>query len=190
MKNKKSLLAIIVLLVVVGVSVSTYAIYKSSANGTATATAAAWVVKVNNANIVTEDEYTFSESDIVWDNSVSNAHAGTIAPGSTGTIKIKIDADGTQVPVDYTVAIGTVTDGTNNVSAAAGFTVTKATSSPDLTGTIDYSATEGEMEKEITLQVTWTGTAADSDDKITADLGLASKTLRIPVTVTATQHLN
>ena len=193
MKNKKSLLAIIVLLIVVGACVSTYAIYKSSASGTATATAAAWVVNVNNSNIVTSDTYTFSAADIVWDNSTSNAASGTIAPGSTGTITILIDADGTQVPVDYTVALGQVTYGSTtpytNVSNDAGFTVALKSGSPALTGTIAYSATEGEMEKIIQLQVTWTGTASDSDDKNAADVNLAAQNLQIPVTVTAAQHI-
>lgn len=191
MKNKKSLLAIIVLLVVVGACVSTYAIYKSSASGTATATAAAWVVNVNNTNIVTNDTYTFSASDIVWDNSTSNAATGTIAPGSTGTITILIDADGTQVPVDYTVALGQVTYGSStpytNVSSDTGFTIGVKSGSPALTGTIAYSATSGEMEKTIQLEVTWTGT--DSTDKNAADVNLAAQNLQIPVTVTAAQHI-
>lgn len=188
MKNKKNLVAIIALFLVIGVSLSTYAIYKSSATGTATATAAAWVVKVNTTDIVTEDTYTFSASDIVWDNSVSNAKTGTIAPGSTGTITILVDADGSEVPVDYLASIGQVTVGGENISADAGFSV-DVKSGSSLTGTIAQSDTAGDMEATIQLTVTWTGTAGDLATKNSADVDLQGDTISIPVTVTATQHL-
>lgn len=188
-KGNKRLLAVIALLLLVVVSYPTYAIYKSSATGTASAEAAAWVVKVNNADIVSSDTFTFSSSDIVWDNSVSNAKTGTIAPGSTGTITILIDADGSEVPVDYTATLGSITAGGNAVSNDAGFTVSVASGS-SLTGTIAQSDTDGAMEQTVVLQVTWTGTSSDSDTKNTADLGLADATLSIPVTVTTAQHLN
>lgn len=187
MKNKKSLVAIIALFLVIGVCISTYAVYKSSATGTATVDAAAWVIEVNGSDIVTSNTYTFAAADINW-TSYGNGQAGTIAPGATGTITIKIDADGTQVPVDYVVEIGTKT--ASGVASpdftTAGFTVTKASSSPDLTGTIAYNATSGQMEKTITLDVVWTGT--DSTDKNAADVSLEGATISIPVTVTTTQH--
>lgn len=187
MKKKKNIVAIIVLFLVIGVCISTYAIYKSSATGTATATAAAWVITVNDTDIVTNNTYTFTGNDITWSNMVSNAATGTIAPGSTGQLTIRIDADGTQVPVDYEVEIGDVNVTGVAISDDAGFTVTKAVSSPNLTGTINYDPTEHAMETTITLDVIWDGT--DETDKNNADVGLAGSGISIPVTVTTKQHL-
>lgn len=188
-KGNKRLLVVFALLLLAVVSYSTYAIYKSSATGTASAKVAAWVVKVNNDDIVSTDTFTFKSSDIVWDNTVSNAKEGTIAPGSTGTITILIDADGSEVPVDYTAELGAITAEDTVISNVAEFTVNVASDS-SLTGTIAQSDTEGSMEKTIVLQVAWTGTVNDSAEKNTADLGLAAATLNIPVTVTTSQHLN
>ena len=172
MKNKKSLLGIFVLLLVVGVCVSTYAIYKSSATGTASINAAAWIVKVNNTDIT--ETNTFSFSDITWVNTANGAVDGTIAPGSTGTSPITLDATGSEVPVKYTVSIGDVTDGTNEISNSNFQVSVKSGSS--LTGTI---ATTGTRTATIELEVTWTG--IDSSEANEADLGLA---------VTAEQQLN
>ena len=183
-KGNKKLLVVIALLLLAVVSFSTYAIYKSSATGTASAEVAAWVVKVNGTDIVTTDEFTFSSSDIVWDNTVSNAKTGTIAPGSTGTITILVDATGSEVPVDYTAVIGDVTDGSTKISNSNFSVAVKSGSS--LTGTIEQNDTS--MQSTITLAVTWD--SVDSDAANTADMSLADATLSIPVTVTVSQHLN
>ena len=176
-KGNKKYLVIAVLLLLLAVSYSTYAIYKSSATGTATASAAAWVVKVNNANIVTSDTYTFTNSDIVWDEN-TNVASGKIAPGSTGTINLAIDTSGAEVAVDYTVQIGTVTVGSSD-NTNTNFTVSAADSS----GTIGVNS-DG---KTISLTVTWTAT--DSDQINEADIAMAGNNISIPVTVTLKQHV-
>ena len=183
MKGNKKILALALLLLLIGISFGTYAIYKSSASGTATVETAAWVVKVNTADIVTTDSFTFGADDVDWTTgNVQSQVPGKIAPGDSGTITIAIDASGSEVDVDYEVVIGTVTDGTNNVSNN-NFSV--AFASGDGTGTIDYD--NNGTPVEVTLNVTWT--AADNAAANTADVALAGKTIEIPVTVTATQHL-
>ncbi len=190
MKGNKKLLVIAALLLLIAVSYSTYAIYKSSATGTGSIGAAAWVVKVQSgsqseANIVATN--TFTLDTIAWDTTDRVGQNGKIAPGDHGTVTIKIDADGSEVAVDYVVSIDTTA--LNNPN----FTVTADTSNsaPGLTGTIPYSATAGDMERTITLNVVWTAvddaTAGGANEK---DIALQGTSLSIPVTVTATQNPN
>lgn len=185
MKESKKLLVLGFLLLFIAVSFSTYAIYKSSATGSKTVNAAAWVVKVKSgsqseANIVSSN--TFTLDDITWDTTNRIGQAGTIAPGDHGTVTIKIDADGSQVGVSYVVAIDTSALQNEN------FTVTADSNGDPLNGTIAYSATDGAMEKNITLNVVWTG--ADNSTANSADIALQGTEISIPVTVTATQNPN
>ena len=187
MKGNKKILTIAVLLLFIAVSFGTYAIYKSSATGTGSVNAAAWVIKVQSgsqseADIVQNN--TFTLDDITWDTNNRIGQNGTIAPGDTGTVAIKIDADGSEVAVGYNVVIDTTA--LNNPN----FTVTADTSNggDPLTGTIAYSATSGAMEKNITLKVTWTG--VDETQANNADVLLQGTQLSIPVTVTVTQSPN
>lgn len=176
-KGNKKYLVVAVLLLLLAVTYSTYAIYKSSATGTANATAAAWVVKVNNTNIVSSDTYTFTASDIVW-NANENVAEGKVAPGSTGTIKLAIDTSEAEVAVDYLVQIGTVTVNSSD-NTNGNFTV----SATDTTGTIGVSS----AGKTINLTVVWT--ANDSTEANSADMGMAGEDIEIPVTVTLKQHV-
>ena len=187
MKGNKKFLVIALLLLLVVVSFGTYAIYKSSATGTGSVNAAAWVVNVKSgsqaeANIVSSN--TFTLDDIVWDTTNRIGQNGTIAPGDHGTVSIKIDADGSEVAVNYAVSIDVTA--LNNPN----FTVTAGSGDP-LTGTIAYSATSGAMEKNITLNVVWNGvdddTTGGANEK---DIALQGRQINIPVTVTATQSPN
>ena len=185
MKGNKKLLVLGLLLLFIAVSFGTYAIYKSSATGSKTVNAAAWVVKVKSgsqseSNIVQSN--TFTLDDIVWDTTNRIGQADTIAPGDRGTVSIKIDADGSQVAVRYAVDIDTTALNNSN------FTVTADSNGDPLTGVIAYSATAGAMEKNITLNVVWTG--ADNTDANTADVNLQGTQISIPVVVTATQNPN
>lgn len=182
-KGNKKLLVIAALLLLVGIGIGTYAIYKASATGNATVSTAAFVVKANDTNIET-GSFTFSASDISW-TTTNSAVSGKIAPGATGTITLEIDATGSEVDVDYTVGIGTIlVDGVANSNSA--FTVTGATSA-DASGTISYSTTANAMKKTITLNVVWTAT--DEATQNTTDLSMDGIDITIPVTVTAQQHI-
>ena len=182
MKGNKKLLIIAIALVITVASYTTYAIYKSSASASDTVTAAAWVITVGDgttqSNIVTSN--TFSVGNISW-NSPTYGQNGTIAPGDTGTITIKIDADGSQVGVHYDIVADTTSLSNSN------FTITPAVAG-SLSGNIPYSATEGDMERTITLNVTWSG--VDSVSANEADTNLAGTTFALPVTVTVTQNPN
>lgn len=177
MKGNKKLLVVAVLLLLLAVSYSTYAIYKSSATGTGSVNAAAWVVEVNDTDIVANN--TFTLGTITWD-SPTIGQNGTIAPGDSGTVDIVIDASGSEVGVSYAISIDTAALNNSN------FTVTA--SDPDdapLTGEIAYGAT---MTKTVELSIVWDG--VDSAEANSADIDLAGSEISIPVTVTVTQNPN
>ncbi len=184
MKGNKKLLVIAALLLVACAGFATYAIYRSSATGTATVATATWSVKVNSTDIET-NAFTFGADDVNW--TTNPGKNGKIAPGATGTITLEIDATGSEVDVDYTVSVGTIkVAGSDNTNTD--FTVTPATST-DGSGTITYSTTANAMKKTITLNVVWSGADSDQPTKDTADKAMAGKNITIPVTVTAKQHL-
>ena len=177
MKGNKKILAVAFLVLLLAVCFGTYAIYKSSATGSGSVSTAAWVVNVNNTDITATN--TFTLGSINWGSSTYGKN-GKIAPGDQGTVNIVIDADGSEVDVAYTIAIDSSAITNPNISITA--------SSGSLTGTIPYSATAGEMERTVTLQVTWTG--VDNASANTADITTAGTSLSIPVTVTAVQNPN
>ena len=179
MKGNKKLLVVAVLLFLITISFTTYAIYKSSATGTGSVNAAAWVVKVNNEDVVANN--TFTLGSITWATPTVGQN-GTIAPGDHGTVDVVIDASGSEVAVGYQVTIDTTALNNNN------FTVALASGSEPLSGTIGYASGAGAMTKTITLDITWTG--VDSASANATDINLAGTAISIPVTVTATQNPN
>ena len=104
MKGNKKILVVAVLLLLIAVSYTTYAIYKSSATTSDSIRAAAWVVEVNDTDIVANNTFTLGELDCGQNRIGQN---GTIAPGDTCTASIVIDADGSEVAVSYNVALDT-----------------------------------------------------------------------------------
>ena len=176
MKKNKKLLVIAVLLLLVTIGFS-YAIYRSSTTANGTVNTAAWSVKINGTNFDTAN-YTFGYDNITW--TANPGKDNTIAPGATGYIDIPIDADGSQVDVVLTAALGSVT-------LPSGMTVSLASGSDSQT--IAYSATEGQMEAKVRINITWTGTTGDSTDKDTTDKAANGTTISIPVTLTARQKV-
>ncbi len=183
MKGNKKILIVAVLLLLFAISYGTYAIYKSSATSSDSVRAAHWVVKVNNADIVAENTFTLGTLDCGTTNRVAKA-AGTIAPGDTCTATVVVDASGSEVNVNYTVAI----DPTAVTSLANDhITITADNGHDPLTGTIEYSTAENAMKKTIQLNIVWTAedeASQNTEDITTANLQDAS----IPVTVTAVQN--
>ena len=171
MKKGNVKFLVLALLLLAVASFSTYAIYKSSGTGTASADVARWTVKVNTADIVTTDTFTFSAADIVWDSNEYVAE-GKIAPGSTGSLRVVIDTSTTDVAVDYAVAIDTTSITNPNITIGS---ITPSTIAASATTTT------------LNIPVTWTAT--DTPSANTADLASAGSSISIPVTVTLTQHV-
>ncbi len=187
MKGNRKLLVIAALLLFVGVGFATYAIYKTTATGTATVSAANWSVAFKANNTTISDNTTINLSNLTWTNTLGTVKEGKIAPGSSATFDVEIDATGSEVDVDYEVTVSSVkyNDGTTDVDAPTGlFTISAA----DSTGTILYSTTNS-MKKVITVTITWAGNVNDDATKISSDLTLNGKPLKITIGVTAAQRL-
>lgn len=180
MKGDKKILVVAILLLLLSVTFTSYAIYKSSAEGEATVSTAAWAIEVNGTDIVEENEFTID--DVTWNRTVSKVD-GKIAPGDSGTITLTI-TNKAEVDVAYEVEIDDLTDSAgaalpeNNqlsVAVAGGAT----------TGTIAYQS--GGRTATVTLNVTWT--AVDNETPNSQDVGIAGlSNIKIPVKVTVRQN--
>lgn len=175
MKGNKKVLTLAVLVLLLAVCFTTYAIYRSSTTATGSVRAAKWSVKVDGTDIESAN-YTFDAGDITWTNNPGKND--TIAPGAEGYIEIPVDADGSEVDVVLSAALGSVT-------VPDGMSVSLASGAGEQT--IAYSATEGAMETTVRINVVWTGTLADSSAKDTTDKAAQNTTITIPVTLTARQ---
>ena len=183
MKGNKKILVIAILLLLIAVSYGTYAIYKSAFSGTATVSTAVWHIEFSDGSEILENNF-----NVVFEGTdCHNNHVldGKIAPGATCEKTITLDADGTEVDVEYTVSVDdstiTVTPSTST-DDANDFT---ASLSPS-TGRILYSAND--QTATLTLSITWAGTDdSDTDTINAADTALAGKTLSVPVTLIAKQ---
>ena len=168
MKGNKKLLIVAVLLLLIAVSYGTYAIYKSTATADASIDTAAWVVTVNN-QALTEATHTFTLGNITW---------------ATPTVS---KVSGSEVDLYYEITIGDLKEGNNTVTN--NHLTAVAASGSSLTGTIPYSATAGEMEHTVTLNVQWTAeddATANGQNEI--DMDTAGKSLTLPVTVMVRQN--
>ena len=181
MKGNKKILVAAVLLLLITVSFTTYAIYKSSATGNASISTAAWVVEVEGTDIVANN--TFTVDSIDWGSSTIGKNS-TIAPGDTGTVDIVIDASGSEVDVYYEITFGDLDE--NGTVVTNDHLSASAHSGSSLTGTISYG---NSMTTTVTLDVTWT---AEDDDTAGGqneiDIATAAKDLTLPVTVTVRQN--
>ena len=188
MKGNKKLLVIAILLLMMSVGFTTYAIYRESATATGTINAAAWSVTVKKGTTGQATPFpsatlNFDIDDIQW-----TTHTGkndTIAPGDSGTIQFTVDASGSEVDVIVEAAMGDVTGLPAGMTAA----VTSGTNGKQ---EIQYSDTDP-MTATVTITVTWSGTISDASSKDTTDLAVGksnSRALSIPVTLTARQKLS
>lgn len=183
MKGNKKILVAALLVLLLAVSFTTYAIYRTGMSGTGTATAAGWNVVFKKGATTLSDGFTFSGNDVTWTNNPS-AVAGKIAPGATGYIEYTIDATGSEVDVLYEVAKGTgATEGID-------VSIKDSTGANTLTGeqTLAYAASN--MSTTIRIYVTWEGATTDTTTKDSSDLSLEDTgSISIPVTMTARQSV-
>ncbi len=184
MKGNKKILVAALLVLLIAVSFTTYAIYKTSVAGTAEVTAARWDVEFKDGSDTLTNNYevTLSGSDC------SNNHVapGKIAPGASCTKQIVLDATNAEVDVTYTATV----DSANITAEKGGSTVATtnanaftATLSP-ASGTITYDAST--KTATLTLTVSWAGTE-ETTTTDPADTALSGATITVPVTLVAKQ---
>jgi len=187
LKGNKKLLVVAVLLLLIAVSYSTYAIYKTSVQAEATVEAAAWVIEFKDGQTEITSNYTIelSGTDCV------NNHVlqGKIAPGAQCTKVITLDATGTEVDVAYTATAGTVTASSGETPVSTtGANAFSAVLTDGGTGVIEYDAAN--QTAELTLTVSWAGlddSSASPEVINPADTSLQGTTITVPITLVAKQ---
>ena len=190
MKGNKKLLIITILLLVITIGFTTYAIYKTSLSGTGTVTAATWNVSFADGQTTMSENFNiqFSSSDCNQANDGTNNHVaeGKIAPGVTCSKTIDVNATGTEVDVLLTAESGdiTATKGGESVAItnANEFTV-NVTTNPD-NGIIAYNAQT--KTATVTVSVAW---RFDEGLKDPYDTALNGATITVPIALTAKQYL-
>lgn len=190
MKGNKKLLIITILLLVITIGFTTYAIYKTSLSGTGTVTAATWNVSFADGQTTMSENFNiqFSSSDCnqAYDGTNNHVAEGKIAPGVTCSKTIDVNATGTEVDVLLTAESGdiTATKGGDSVAItnANEFTV-NVTTNPD-NGIIAYNAQT--KTATVTVSVTW---GFDEELKDPYDTALNGATITVPIALTAKQYL-
>ena len=182
MKGNKKLLVIAVLLLLISVSFTTYAIYRQSTTAQGTIKAANWVVQVGKALTATSPidsaEITFTGADLDCSGSTRYGKNNTVAPGDTCTIQFTVDATGSEVDAVIEAEIEA------GATLPDGFTA-EVTSGTD--GVVNLPYATSDMKETVTITVTWEGTLGDSSAKDGTDLAAAGTDLSIPVKITVRQ---
>ena len=191
-RKNKLLLGLIVLLLVVGVGVGTYARYISTFNGSDEVNVADWKVSLKqNGTAVQSNTFDLA---FTLDNTESNAKEGTIAPGSVLTSKFTLDLTGTEVATEYEIDLSGVTNlpaGMDITSVKAKVGTNEAQTLTETNGKYAGSLTLAEIEADKTVEfeiiATWAN--ADANNENDTLFGTGTDTITIPVTVTAQQKI-
>ena len=176
MKGDKKILVLAILVLLLSVCFGTYAIYRSTAEGEGTVAAANWSIQIEGSDIDSAS-FDFDTSDITW--TTLTGYNDTIAPGSEGYIDIDVDADGSEVDVILNATLDT-TNLPDGITASVQGGSSK---------TISYSATDGDMETTVRINIAWAGSDSDNASKDSADLDVEGTELLLPVTLTAKQSV-
>ena len=192
------ILAIFILIATIG---GTYSRYTSTGSGSLSADVAKWAVKINNTDIV--DESTFT----VTFNEVTNANVvdGKIAPGSSLYADFIIDPTGSEVAVDYSFNLGTISSTSGTVPTGISIekvvpvtgsgegTALVADGSGNYTGTIDLSSQSSALTSSdaqtVRVYLTWADANTTEANTNHTTAGDAAPTLSMTITGTATQHV-
>lgn len=152
----------------------TMAKYATEVTGTGSATVAKWSFKVNG------ETATMATVDLANTN-YSNVKSKTIAPGTKGSFDIELDASGSEVAVDYTIAFKNLSgkpDGLKFYSDAA--RKTEISLSTGLTGTIALSDVNTKLTKTIYWEWPY---GADN-----TDIAQTGSTMKFDIAVTGAQQ--
>ena len=193
MKGNKKLLIITILLLVITIGFTTYAIYKTSLSGTGTVTAATWNVSFADGQTTISENFNiqFSSSDCNQaNNNNNNNHVveGKIAPGVTCSKTIDVNATGTEVDVLLTAAKSgniTATKGGDSVAITNANEFTVGVTTNPANGIIAYNAQT--KTATVTVSVAWG--SDEGDEKDPYDTALNGATITVPITLTAKQYL-
>lgn len=189
-KTNKLILAVSLLILIATITISTYAIYKSSATGTSELKTAAWKIKLNNNSITSSNTFNFDLTEAEWTHETninSSSTSQVIAPGSIGTYGLKIDTTGTEVDVSYEIIIRVLQNNTQ---------VDLSTINPNLTigiydgdtnkGTSATGSIKAGNTKELAVKIIWN--YVDEETSNNQDVKIEDNNYTIEVTVVTKQR--
>lgn len=169
---------------------STFGLFHSNVDGDVNTDVAKWNILVNDTNISDGVTDKFVINDLAYSDT-TNKKPGTIAPGTSGTFSLTLDATDTQVSVIYTIEVDDSKFGNEMLKIAK---VEKVAGSGDFQevtdgvyqGIIPYNA-----KSKVTIDFTITWINDEANNEIDSEIGTRENPdLEIPVVVTATQYVS
>ena len=189
-KAVKALFSIIALLLVVYLVSGTYARYSTVGMADGKVDIAEWHVAMKSSDNKT---ITSTTQDITFEvQSNTNVVSGKIAPAVTAVATIELDLTGTEVAVDFTATVGSLTP--SNLPSSDKISLTSAVEggTPGTAQVIplvnDSAFTAANGKKLVTLTLTWTNDDTNNADDTST--GTTGGTFTIPVTLTVQQHIS
>ncbi len=178
--RRSSLVIILLMLVAIATSYvgSTYAKYTETVSGDGTATVAKWDFTTDNAISTLTINFTNSYD-------ATTLVAGKIAPGTSGSFAISVKNTNTETGVNFSIALGTVTNIPTNLKFYKDSTFSTQITPGSGTITGQLAAKDG-TGLSVPIYWKWEYETTDGDDEDTTD-GKAATVLTIPVTITGTQ---
>ena len=192
--TKKALIFLclcIILLIIYGV-VRIYALFHSELSATVQLKNGTWNIIVNGTDITKGTDIQFDINNVTVE---ENEHVkpGNIAPGLTGTFKINIDPNDTDVSVRYDIYLDEEKLTNPNIQIKSiketlnGNELVK-TEENTYTGIIPLENIQAGITNEITVEVEW----MDNENNHEEDIGLGTTweaEYQIPITVHVCQYL-
>ena len=169
---------------------STFGLFHSKVDGDVNTDVAKWNILINDTNISDGVTDKFVINDLAYSDT-TNKKPGTIAPGTSGTFSLTLDATDTQVSVIYTIEVDDSKFGNEMLKIAK---VEKVAGSGDFQevtdgiyqGIIPYNA-----KSKVTIDFTITWINDEANNEIDSEIGTRENPdLEIPVVVTATQYVS
>lgn len=169
----KTLIAIILIIGLYLLGSRAYAYLVSNINAVTNAPVASWVIKINSSNMTTTNDLDLSFNNITWVN--SHANSTKVAPGSTGSFTITLDADATKVAVAYTITVNDHTVNPANILTVTSINADGVALVPNedgaYEGLISLSEVLAHTTKTITVNVAWLNDEANNESDSAIGLG-------------------
>ncbi|WP_343210713.1 hypothetical protein [Anaerolentibacter hominis] len=188
-KNKIRNLAVLALaltLVTTSLMSGTLAKYATTVTGTGTGSAAKWAVAVSANGATQTSNFTFNLEDTGTNK--DNVASGKIAPGSTGSIVVGVDATGTEVDTVLKAKLDT----TGLKGLPIKFYDSDAASATEITGEITLGNVAAGAEAnvaEVNKTIYWKWIEGDTDTAIGSKATEAERTGTFTLALTAEQAI-
>ena len=186
-KNKSVLILALALILAIILSIYAYSKYTSSYKGTSTSTVAKWSFKVNGHSDEEIGDIDFVQTIENQNNIVEKK----LAPGTQGKFELTLDGTGSEVAIDYKIAL-TITEKPRNLKIYEDSEykkeVTDQNGEFDITGSIPLEEVNTPLVKPVYWKWAYeTGTTEEeikSNDKVDTEDSKKSVTMAIKVTGT------